>query len=1150
MIIRQQDQTQGVFELIAGLRAVARGVARVLVGAESETRFRTTGFWITDTLVVIPAFALDRGGIWVESWTEEGDVVRREATREGPSLRLSYGDHGVSLLRATTGSPGGALRFATAPCRRDDPVFVIHCIPDFPEPAVSVGRVREPNETGNLDVAKYLFHDANTASGSSGGPVLSQRLHLVGVHVGGMEAGNFALPGAALLEALRGSQHWEEIARHHRFADVDAARKAMLEPAPRVAAGFAELAAAVCWNFDPSAFSPDERARLRDLVIDPSEAQWCLRPRERRRLLEAAPSLAALRDARRGANAAVDDKRQLAVDRVLRGPPFTLPEIEDETLSYMLQLTRWFADLIPDLPSNDEVARALATRRVRGRLDAIAGPSFRGRERELADLERWYHDLEAGPRVVTAVGGMGKSALIARFASKLLPETLLLWFDFDRVDLAPDDAVSILETARDQANAQIEGFEAPDLSAGDWLSAAHEMGARLAAAAAPGRPPLVVLDSFEVAQYSAQYREIWPVLDALAAGAPTLRVLVTGRGTVQPFKLAGRDATTMKLDGLDRADAEMWLRDQGIVENSELKQIVDVSKRMPLILGLAARLVGTGGSTKGLSDKLSPKVVQALLYERILDRVQAGLRDVAKGALVLRRLTAEMLQPVLGAIVDVRRSGLFESLGREMAFVEPGPELRLRADLREATLELLARDEPDFVEAIDRSAATWYARQDTSDPSNAAELVYHRLRLGDVPGAEAAWRDGCADRLRGAEVDLEGEALRWLRRRLGAASADEVPLEAWESEAAERIRGSISRGLERVVPHILDERRERSSASPLVFYDALWRWRDGDHEVAKSLVESAAPRRELSVLRAFFAEEQREPAVADQHLARVDGREHWADRRSGTLEAAAVHAARVRSTVRLDEERRLAEALRRKESDAVPRLLRPFFQLLSPFAVRPSLRRAFGTMESEPYSNGDASAFTERLRPFIEQLVFIAALLRGSRSDPAMGRLNAWGSELIGAAERAPSPALEVIDLSITLGEAAAARATLTTAEFIGAAPFLAMRKENDLVLRLAVGTGAVIARPADTGRLARSLPFEGLAADRLPLLIELFESEPDLRGLEEAMLARAVGRAQVDWADIMHDKRMRDELFPLVLHILVPTGVLRLVEHLSGLNA
>ena len=52
---------------------------------------------------------------------------------------------------------------------------------------------------------------------------------------------------------------------------------------------------------------------------------------------------------------------------------------------------------------------------------------------------------------------------------------------------------------------------------------------------------------------------------------------------------------------------------------------------------------------------------------------------------------------------------------------------------------------------IDEHAVAWYAKQDLTEAVNVAELVYHRLRLRDLNGAQQVWRAECAPLLIDAE---------------------------------------------------------------------------------------------------------------------------------------------------------------------------------------------------------------------------------------------------------------------------------------------------------------------------------------------------------------------------------------------------------------
>ena len=67
--------------------------------------------------------------------------------------------------------------------------------------------------------------------------------------------------------------------------------------------------------------------------------------------------------------------------------------------------------------------------------------------------------------MVSGIGGVGKSSLVARFALSLPADTLFLWLDFDRADLAPDDALSVMTLLNQQASVQLADFKGPDLIA-------------------------------------------------------------------------------------------------------------------------------------------------------------------------------------------------------------------------------------------------------------------------------------------------------------------------------------------------------------------------------------------------------------------------------------------------------------------------------------------------------------------------------------------------------------------------------------------------------------------------------------------------------------------------------------------------------------
>ena len=80
--------------------------------------------------------------------------------------------------------------------------------------------------------------------------------------------------------------------------------------------------------------------------------------------------------------------------------------------------------------------------------------------------------------VVTGIGGVGKSALVAHFALELPSETLQLWLDFDRADVAPDDAVSVLRLLFEQIGDAARGVRRAGDRQRGWADAVAASGRR------------------------------------------------------------------------------------------------------------------------------------------------------------------------------------------------------------------------------------------------------------------------------------------------------------------------------------------------------------------------------------------------------------------------------------------------------------------------------------------------------------------------------------------------------------------------------------------------------------------------------------------------------------------------------------------------
>lgn len=551
-------------------------------------------------------------------------------------------------------------------------------------------------------------------------------------------------------------------------------------------------------------------------------------------------------------------------------------------------------------------------------------------------LREWYGAQDAGPLVVTGVGGIGKSALLAQFALAIPLTTPVLWLDFDRADIAPDDALSVIGAMAEQVALQYDWTDLPELGSKSISAYIDGFGRALARVLPVTTRPLVVLDGFEVAQHVVRHDELWQVLDALLVHVPAARVVVSGRAPVGPLTLGGHSAQRLHLDGIGADAARAWLTESGVTDPDIVQRVVQASHGIPLILKLAVRLHRAGGDDE-LRDELPKKLVEGFLYRRILDRVlDPSLRLLASDVLVVRWLTVDMLAALFQDSLPrgVEPTAAFTRLSRELALVEHvsnaqirnprtdaaaedvGP-LRLRQEVRSATLQLLETEHRERVREIDRRAAEWYASSAASNRIAAAELVYHRLRLGDVEGAAAVWRDEHAPLMLDAVDDMpesEPDAGAWLADRLASAESTD-PISRWETDAMARIHSALNRGLPRAVEKVLSEREERTAASPLIVYDAWTRLRRDDASGARGLLADATRpsgtiARDRSVLQALLARAEGDSAAADRLLASLEDEAAWADQIDAESTVLCVRSARIRLSVDIAHELDLTELLR------------------------------------------------------------------------------------------------------------------------------------------------------------------------------------------------------------------------------------------------
>lgn len=485
---------------------------------------------------------------------------------------------------------------------------------------------------------------------------------------------------------------------------------------------------------------------------------------------------------------------QAHFERYLLGTPKPLERQSLEELERTLQVALW-AEGLKDVPAADDVRQLIELKRLLLPFEALAGGDrFRGRQREIdilrsfvgvvppdsllrrlgSALNKWVVPDERAALNVYGPGGVGKSALIARF---MLEHTQVrddikipfAYLDFDRPALDISDPLSLLVEALRQLSLQFpEGHPYEELlglgksvqrgtdSAGseDRYLAARALFAdvlgTLQTKLGP-RPFVVVLDTFEEIQYRGETRasQLWQLLGEMQKRWPFLRVVISGRAPVRSLYLAGSKPESLELGGLDKESAVAILQADGIADEELAGRLVDQVGGVPLSLKLVAEMFKRemieNGGVKDLKTRsafwisASAEVIQGQLYERILGHIhEEQVRRVAHPGLVLRYITPEVILHVLnepcalGISTIEEARALFHKLAQETSLVSRDDNegaLLHRADLRRLMLDLLYRRDPARVTAIHKNAVAYYRNQ--TDLRSRAELLYHRASLGE-----------------------------------------------------------------------------------------------------------------------------------------------------------------------------------------------------------------------------------------------------------------------------------------------------------------------------------------------------------------------------------------------------------------------------------
>ena len=483
-------------------------------------------------------------------------------------------------------------------------------------------------------------------------------------------------------------------------------------------------------------------------------------------------------------------------------------------------------------PTEDRfVGRKSELRQLRSFVDEIeAEGQLEALTRGIASLKqsigsRFGTQNVPGVLMVVAPGGLGKSALMAKF---VLDHALMqhrrfpfAYLDFDRAALQPRDPRHLLLEVTRQVGAQFPRLSGKMGDLREQIRRAIRDGGQ---SATPDHDPfdafrkllrdevtqgeravLIILDTMEIVQADpTAVSGVLAFVERMGSGGFTeLRVVAAGRAEF-PELLAStttRDqGTKIELLPLSLGEAREMVQKLGTsllgndwksewTNRMAGKDSEPPERREPLSLRVAVEAMRD--EPADMREELSLKIetlgegadasfVGKLYQRRVLEHVRdEQVSKIAWPGLILRRVSVEIIRDFLAARCGVdpeRAETVFNGLAREVWIVSrDGNTLRHVPELRARTLPLMRRYDATTFNAVNAAAIKYFGDRSEADPQARAEWIYHRL-LGGEPyeQVDKNWQETGAQFLKDADQDfpqpregdesgLGGESLRLAR---------------------------------------------------------------------------------------------------------------------------------------------------------------------------------------------------------------------------------------------------------------------------------------------------------------------------------------------------------------------------------------------------
>lgn len=757
-----------------GLGLVQRQVCGIRMKVPSGSETQCTGFLVGDDLVmtigspIVPAPGLDVTFVFegaslgihpTDAIAVDADHVR-VLRLERPIARALENPVAEVAVRTRGWIYPGHLD----PPAGDDSIVIAQYVSDSVRIAIGTHEM----SASQVDEVRY---QTATYSGSLGAPCFDADWRIIGIHVGSEGGVNRGRTIDAIIRALA-------IAGYGWDSSRGIYRAVTAEPTPAgshvgehdsIIRGIAssidsddvwsddvedlDLDKLECWSwveaaaahatFDPETIRPfgktSQSARVA-LLLESRQvgARWTLNERLRKTALARLAARNALHDARACNHEDESDLLDVTFGRLIRKEAPKPDDLRDpNTLRALLTATSWLDGVVTPLPDATQLRASLERATLLAPFYHLTKGFFAGREKELADLTEYSESPPTLPLFIHAPGGMGKSALLARFVLQTAardPANPAEWrpfvyIDFDRPELDASNLSGVLVAIVRQLGPQVpeianaaqafveeqqqrkrpptqakrgprrkRGNIAAQVASGQVASLLDDV-AHVLKKLPDDKPIVMIVDTLEEVQFSNPdaLGPLVTFVSQLQAIAPQLRPILAGRVLVE------EDVTPKELGGLrlsacvallqNELPMELAMNTQLVARLADIVAVRDKNGKLrgnPLSLRLAAEVVRREADAaeqvideldEELQKQVGDAIVQGRLYERILGHIHdKRVAALAHPGLALRVITWELIRDVLavpcglGTIDEATAKDLFDALAKEVAVVKQGDD--------------------------------------------------------------------------------------------------------------------------------------------------------------------------------------------------------------------------------------------------------------------------------------------------------------------------------------------------------------------------------------------------------------------------------------------------------------------------------------------